>query len=70
MPSAPQTRWITDRRGTTTNTRSNESAALDACAREPIQHSGAIQPHGCLLSCAIDDLLIRHVDELLGLPLS
>lgn len=60
----------------------NESAALDACAREPIQHSGAIQPHGCLLSCAIDDLLIRHVsanaealldiptDELLGLPLS
>ena len=38
-----------------------ESDALAACASEPIQHSGAIQPHGCLLSCGIDDLVIRHV---------
>ena len=58
-----------------------ESDALAACASEPIQHSGAIQPHGCLLSCGIDDLVIRHVstntadlfdmppEELIGLPL-
>lgn len=36
-----------------------ESDALAACASEPIQHSGAIQPHRCLLSCGIDDLVIR-----------
>jgi len=35
--------------------------ALAACAREPIHLSGAIQPHGYLISCALPDWTIRHV---------
>ncbi|TKS53154.1 GAF domain-containing protein [Luteimonas yindakuii] len=35
--------------------------ALSACAREPIHQSGAIQPHGYLISCALPDWTIRHV---------
>lgn len=35
--------------------------ALQACAREPIQHAGAIQPHGYLISCQLPDWTIRHV---------
>ena len=35
--------------------------SVDAlCAREPIQFSGAIQPHGWLLSCAMPDWTVRH----------
>ena len=32
----------------------------DICAREPIQSSGAIQPHGWLLSCLLPDWTVRH----------
>ena len=35
--------------------------ALAACAREPIHLSGAIQPHGYMISCALPDWTIRHV---------
>lgn len=35
--------------------------ALAACAREPIHQSGAIQPHGFMISCALPDWTIRHV---------
>ncbi len=56
--------------------------ALEECAREPIQHSGAIQPNGYLLACSTPDWRVRQasancaalfdlaVDELLGLPLA
>lgn len=44
--------------------------ALDICAKEPIHLSGAIQPHGYLISCALPDWSIRHVsaniEELTG----
>lgn len=44
--------------------------ALAACAREPIHQSGAIQPHGYMISCALPDWTIRHVsaniEELTG----
>jgi len=44
----------------------------DDCALEPIQYSGAIQPHGYLLSCTLPDWTIRHasanVAALLDLP--
>lgn len=44
----------------------------DDCAREPIHLSGAIQPHGYLVSCSWPDWTIRHVssqiDELFGVP--
>jgi light-regulated signal transduction histidine kinase (bacteriophytochrome) len=44
----------------------------DDCALEPIQYSGAIQPHGYLLSCTLPDWTIRHasanVAGLLDLP--
>lgn len=30
------------------------------CAREPIQFSGAIQPHGWLLCCSMPDWTVRH----------
>ena len=55
---------------------------LDACLRAPVHLSGAIQPHGYLVSCSRADWRIRHVsanvealfglpaDALLGLPLS
>lgn len=33
----------------------------DNCAAEPIQFSGAIQPHGCLVVCELPDWTIRHV---------
>lgn len=35
--------------------------ALQACAEERIHLSGAIQPHGYLISCALPDWTIRHV---------
>lgn len=35
--------------------------ALQACANEPIHLSGAIQPHGYLISCQLPDWTIRHV---------
>ncbi len=35
--------------------------ALQACANEPIHLSGAIQPHGYLVSCQLPDWTIRHV---------
>ncbi|MDH5822480.1 GAF domain-containing protein [Luteimonas sp. RD2P54] len=35
--------------------------ALARCAQEPIHLSGAIQPHGYLISCALPDWSIRHV---------
>ena len=35
--------------------------ALQVCANEPIQHSGAIQPHGYLISCRLPDWTIHHV---------
>lgn len=35
--------------------------ALQACAQEPIHQSGAIQPHGYLISCQLPDWTIRHV---------
>ena len=31
------------------------------CAVEPIQFSGAIQPHGVLVSCVPGDWTVRHV---------
>jgi len=55
--------------------------ALRECAREPIQHSGAIQPSGYLLACTRHDWRIAHVSAncaalfgaeagaLIGLPL-
>ena len=55
---------------------------LDACLRAPVHLSGAIQPHGYLVSCSRADWRIRHVsanvdalfglpaDELIGLPLN
>ncbi len=46
--------------------------ALAACAREPIHQSGAIQPHGYMISCALPDWTIRHVsaniEEVTGYP--
>jgi light-regulated signal transduction histidine kinase (bacteriophytochrome) len=41
------------------NTRSPLPA--DNCAAEPIQFSGAIQPHGYLAVCELPDWTIRHV---------
>ncbi len=47
--------------------------ALDIaeCAREPIHLSGAIQPHGCLLVCGLNDWTLTHMSanaaEFLGL---
>lgn len=44
----------------------------DDCAREPIHLSGAIQPHGYLVSCSWPDWTVRHVslqvDDLFGIP--
>jgi len=44
---------------------------LDACLRAPVHLSGAIQPHGYLISCSRTDWRIRHVsanvEALLGL---
>jgi len=39
---------------------------VNDCAREPIQFSGAIQPHGYLISCLPDDWTIRHVSANAG----
>jgi light-regulated signal transduction histidine kinase (bacteriophytochrome) len=36
------------------------SVADADCAREPIHLSGAIQPHGYLLSCTLPDWTVRH----------
>ncbi|MDV3255692.1 MAG: GAF domain-containing protein [Lysobacter sp.] len=45
---------------------------LDACLRAPVHLSGAIQPHGYLVSCSLADWRIRHVsanvETLLGMP--
>ncbi|MGN6112569.1 MAG: GAF domain-containing protein, partial [Luteimonas sp.] len=38
----------------------HDPSAAD-CAREPIHLSGAIQPHGYLVSCQLSDWTIRHV---------
>ena len=42
------------------------------CAREPIHLSGAIQPHGYLLSCTLPDWTVRqasaNVADLLDMP--
>ena len=40
----------------------NIANATDAeiCAREPIHLSGAIQPHGYLVSCSWPDWTVRH----------
>ncbi|MCD9004804.1 GAF domain-containing protein [Luteimonas sp. XNQY3] len=35
--------------------------ALQECANEPIHLSGAVQPHGYLISCQLPDWTIRHV---------
>ena len=35
--------------------------ALQTCASEPIHLSGAIQPHGYLISCRLPDWSIHHV---------
>lgn len=49
-----------------------ELTAEEACAREPIHQSGAIQPHGYLLSCSRADWVVRHASansgELFELP--
>lgn len=46
---------------------------VDACARDPIHLSGAIQAHGYLISCALPDWTVRHVsrniESLLEMPL-
>lgn len=39
---------------------------IEACAREPIRFSGAIQPHGMLVSCDPADWTIRHVSANAG----
>lgn len=39
----------------------NIERALQDCANEPIHLSGAIQPHGYLISCQLPDWTIRHV---------
>lgn len=45
---------------------------LEACLRAPVHLSGAIQPHGYLISCSLADWRIRHVsanvEALLGQP--
>lgn len=50
----------------------NRNADSHDCASEPIQFSGAIQPHGYLVSCALPDWTIRYVSantvELLDVP--
>lgn len=50
----------------------NRSADTHDCAAEPIQFSGAIQPHGYLLSCSLPDWTIQHVSanvvEMLDVP--
>ena len=37
--------------------------AEEVCAREPIHLSGAIQPHGWLISCVLPDWTVRHASE-------
>lgn len=48
--------------------------AEQACAREPIHQSGAIQPHGYLVSCTPSDWVVRHasanIEELFELSAS
>ena len=39
--------------------------ALD-CAREPIRHSGAIQPHGYLVSCSQSGWVVRQASANIG----
>lgn len=43
-----------------------QSLAAEACAREPIHRSGAIQPHGVLVSCMLPEWRIRHVSANAG----
>ena len=38
-----------------------DATDADICAREPIHLSGAIQPHGYLVSCSWPDWTVRHV---------
>ena len=35
-------------------------ADLADCAREPIHLSGAVQPHGCMLVCGLNDWVVTH----------
>ena len=48
--------------------------ALEECAREKIQYSGAIQPNGYLIACALPDWRVRHAsvncEALFGLPVA
>lgn len=50
--------------------RLTDPDTIAACLSEPIHLSGAIQPHGYLLSCSPADWIVRHasanVDALLG----
>ena len=48
------------------NTESDLDKALAACAREPIQFSGGIQPHGYLISCDAASGVVRHVSANCG----
>ncbi|GAB3736698.1 hypothetical protein GCM10028862_21490 [Luteimonas pelagia] len=41
-------------------------SALQTCASEPIHLSGAIQPQGFLVACALPDWSIRHVSANIG----
>ena len=42
---------------------------LDACAREPIQIPGAIQPHGVLLVVSEPDLVCTQAERQHGSPI-
>lgn len=50
----------------------HDTPTVADCAREPIHLSGAIQPHGYLVSCEFPGWIIRHVSanagELFGVP--
>ncbi len=44
----------------------HEAPTIADCAREPIHLSGAIQPHGYLVSCQVSDWTIRQVSANAG----
>jgi len=43
-----------------------DTTEAEICAREPIHLSGAIQPHGYLVSCSWPDWTVRHVSANVG----
>ena len=47
----------------TSDNRLEIEQALAACASEPIQFSGGIQPHGYLVSCDLATGVVRHVSD-------